>query len=253
MRTLTGAAECARASALLARVWGTARDASPLSSDLLVSLGHAGACVLGAFATDGDLVGSAVCLAGEPCSPAVYSLIAAAGGQVAGRGVGYALKLSQRSWALDRGATRMVWTFDPLVRRNAHFNINRLGARVASYAPDFYPPMHDAINHADLPDRLVADWRLTEPAAERGDQPGGVALLSCDSAGRPVPHEIGDARLVSVTVPRDIEAIRRADPALGRQWRLAVRGALHDRLARDQRIVGFTADGAYLLERDADE
>lgn len=251
VRGITGAGQNAEASALLARVWGTALEAAPLPSDLLVSLSHAGGCVLGAFAADRHLVGTAVCLAGKPCSRSVYSLIAAVGTEAAGQGVGAALKLAQRAWALDGGATNMLWTFDPLVRRNAHFNINRLGARVSSYAPDFYPPMHDAINQADLTDRLVADWDLTRPAAPPDDQPNAVAVLSCDATGHPVQHEVGDAPRLAVAVPRDIESVRRTDPDLGRQWRLAVRDALQERLAAGHRIVGFLPEGAYVLERGA--
>ena len=38
------------------------------------------------------------------------------------------LKLFQREEALGRGIRLMEWTFDPLEMKNAHFNLNRLGA-----------------------------------------------------------------------------------------------------------------------------
>ena len=45
------------------------------------------------------------------------------------RGLGRRLKLYQRSLVAELGVTRMLWTYDPLVARNAHLNLNALGAR----------------------------------------------------------------------------------------------------------------------------
>ena len=45
-----------------------------------------------------------------------------------GRSIGYLLKLHQRAWALRRGIWSIAWTFDPLIRRNAHFNLIKLGS-----------------------------------------------------------------------------------------------------------------------------
>ena len=47
-----------------------------------------------------------------------------------GTGIGRAIKLHQREWAAANGIATIVWTFDPLVRRNAWFNIAVLGADV---------------------------------------------------------------------------------------------------------------------------
>jgi len=43
-------------------------------------------------------------------------------------GIGRMLKLFQRDEALARGIRLVEWTFDPLELKNAHFNLNRLGA-----------------------------------------------------------------------------------------------------------------------------
>ena len=56
------------------------------------------------------------------------------------------------------GMAKIVWTFDPLVRRNAMFNLARLGARATRYEVDFYGPVRDAINGEDETDRLVVEW-----------------------------------------------------------------------------------------------
>jgi predicted GNAT superfamily acetyltransferase len=252
LREVVDRAEFVAASALLAQVWGTSLEASPLQSDLLASLAHAGSCVLAAYAGP-DLVGLTVGLAGSPCSRQIYSVIAATASEVAGRGVGAALKFGQRAWSLDRGAHRMVWTFDPLVRRNAHFNINKLRARASEYRMDFYPPMHDLINQQDLTDRLVVEWDLMNPVEHPVDIADAVALVGSDELHRPIRYEVGEARLVSVRVPDDIEQIRRTDQQLAREWRLVVRDALEPRLSHGYGIVRFSAEGAYILERFLDE
>lgn len=59
----------------------------------------------------------------------------------------------------------ITWTFDPLVRRNAHFNLAKLGAGPARYLPDFYGPMRDGINGAGDTDRLMVRWDLSGPVA----------------------------------------------------------------------------------------
>ena len=50
------------------------------------------------------------------------------------------------AWALERGLSEVTWTFDPLVRRNAWFNIEVLGGHITEYVPNFYGTMSDSIN-----------------------------------------------------------------------------------------------------------
>src|SRR5260221_10857534 len=76
------------------------------------------------------------------------------------RGVGRMLKLFQRDEALGRGIRLIQWTFDPLELRNAHFNLNRLGAICPEYQPNLYgattSPLHRGL--ATLP--LQTEWPL---------------------------------------------------------------------------------------------
>ena len=82
-------------------------------------------------------------------------------GHFGSHGVGFALKQHQRAWGLDRDLSEMTWTFDPLVSRNARFNLTKLGAHASEYAVDFYGPMMGEMNANDQSDRLVAVWPLT--------------------------------------------------------------------------------------------
>jgi predicted GNAT superfamily acetyltransferase len=104
-----------------------------------------------------------------------------------GRGIGVALKLRQRAVCLAHGVAEMRWTYDPLIRRNAHLNLVRLGAEVVAFHPDFYGRLDDAITGADHSDRFEVRWRLDSPrtarALARGPVPqwkaeGGLALLA---------------------------------------------------------------------------
>src|SRR5205085_3600896 len=53
-------------------------------------------------------------------------------------GLGTRLKLYQRDLLLPLGVESVLWTFDPLEARNAHLNLNRLGAEVLEYVEDMY-------------------------------------------------------------------------------------------------------------------
>jgi predicted GNAT superfamily acetyltransferase len=76
------------------------------------------------------------------------------------RKIGRGLKLFQREEALSRDIRLIEWTFDPLETRNAHFNLNRLGAIVRTYIPNFYGITTSPL-HRNLPtDRLLAEWHL---------------------------------------------------------------------------------------------
>lgn len=235
-------------SALLARIWRTEKDASPMAADLLASLAHAGAAVIGAF-VEGRLAGLAVAIAGPPASTAVYGLIAGVAPDCAGRGIGYAIKQAQRAWALRGGATEMIWTFDPLIRRNAHFNLVRLGATVLEYLPDFYPPMHDALNRLERTDRLVVSWRLAEPLTAGSAADAGVVVLDSEPDGEPVRQPLPASGPVRAFIPADIEGDRQVNPPRSGRWRLAQRDVLQQAAVAGLVPTSVTVAGYYLLER----
>ncbi|MDP9849715.1 putative GNAT superfamily acetyltransferase [Streptosporangium lutulentum] len=233
-------------------IWRPDPGSAPVTVEMMRALSHAGNYVAGAY--DGDrLVGASVAFLGAPPGQVLHSHVT---GASIGRGIGFALKLHQRAWALERGLERITWTYDPLVRRNAHFNLAKLGARPEEYLPSFYGAMDDAINAGDESDRVLAVWRLSEPhvlaAARRRPHPprvpsGAVAALS-DRDGRPVLGR-ADARTVLVAVPEDIEGLRRTDPGAAKAWRHAVRDVLGGLLSEGASITGFHRGSCYVVER----
>src|SRR5215207_2524805 len=67
-----------------------------------------------------------------------YSHMMAVAKDYQNRGVGARLKWAQRARVLSEGRRLVRWTWDPVQSRNAHFNLNRLGVVVRSYAPNYY-------------------------------------------------------------------------------------------------------------------
>lgn len=241
-----------RVSDLFAEVWGRGEEGVPMHSEVLRSLVHAGGLV--SVATAGDqLLGAAAVGRSRPGE--CYGYLAAVRPGHADRGVGRALKLHQRDWALAAGLTAMEWTFDPLGARNARFNLAKLGVRVAEYEVAFYGEMHDQQNAGEVGDRLVARWeldsahvadavagRLPEPPPPRGE------VLSLGPDRQPCAWQ--DEAHRWLRVPSDIMALRTADRAAGTAWRLTARTAFTAALADGWVADGFTRDGCYHFSRD---
>jgi len=239
---------------LFQRVWSTELNRVPINADVLRALSHSGSYVALARSGDGTVAGAAVgFLARDRGRDAgvdsLHSHIAAVVPGSGGRGIGRALKLHQRAFARRHGLGSVLWTFDPLVRRNAAFNWS-LGVDFVDYLVDFYGAMADARNAGQGSDRLVARWDVTRPIAPRpAADPGSgdTELLGIADRGHPVRGDLGEGR-TWVAVPTDIEALRRADPHLAREWRVAVRETLGTVLG-EWVVDGFTRSGRYALRR----
>jgi predicted GNAT superfamily acetyltransferase len=239
---LTDAAAMHDAAALLDRIWGTG-DEHVVDPGTMRALAHIGSYVAGAY--DGNrLVGASVGF--FAADGHLHSHVTGIASDQRGRGVGRALKLHQRDWALARGRTAISWTFDPLIARNAHFNLHTLGATAVEYLPDFYGPMRDAVNAGNASDRLYVMWHLDAQPPPVPDLADRVALL--DRAGElPLPGRRVD-RPLTVAIPLDIEELRIRDSELAVRWRMAVRDAMMDAQQHGYRIAGISGDGRYLLE-----
>ena len=247
-------ADLRRVADLFSRVWA-APQAPPMPHDIMRSLVHAGGRVHAAF-RDGRLVGAAVAVFGPPVHASCYSLIAGVNPDAEGGGIGLALKLAQRAWALQAGAGWMIWTFDPLLRRNATFNISRLGAVGTEYLVDFYGQIADGVNDPET-DRLAVTWDLRaplpSPAAPAGEEVPDT-ILAAGPGGEPAPGTVPQAGtgpdVLRCWIPEDILTLRRTNPALARRWRLAVREALGGAIDGGYQVTGVLRTGWYVLEKE---
>jgi predicted GNAT superfamily acetyltransferase len=245
--------EMVEASALLARVWGTSPRESPMDPGLLVALAFAGNYVSGAFDADGTMVGTCAAFLGAPLGGLLHSHVAAVrpGGP---RGTGTALKLHQRAWCADRGIGVIAWTYDPLIARNAWFNLGRLGAHVEAYLVDFYGPMDDGLNAGEESDRLLVHWPVEPeevtppPVAQRAH---AALVADDDGAPLPAPDVPAGTETVTLAVPPDVEALRASarpdERATASRWRAAFREAYAGAHEQGWRVRGFAKDGRYVL------
>lgn len=113
-------------------------------------------------AWEGDrLIGYALAIPGvRGGKPYLHSHMLAVSPDYRNRGIGMRLKFAQREDAIRRGIHLIEWTFDPLQTKNAYLNIEKLGAIVRRYTPDFYGISTSPL-HGSLPtDRLHAEWWL---------------------------------------------------------------------------------------------
>jgi predicted GNAT superfamily acetyltransferase len=233
IRPLDDVDELSELVEVLGQVWGT--DTAIVSLEMARAISSSGGYVAAAFeprpGSTRRMVGASVgILARHRGQEALHSHVTGLLPDVRGSGLGRAIKLHQRSWAAERGIEWITWTFDPLVRRNAWFNIAVLGAGVHAYLTDFYGTMTDAINAGDTSDRLHVEWPVAGPLP---DQP------------RDGHDAAGPTTLVST--PEDVVALRRTDPEAVGRWRAQTRAALTTALDAGDRVLGFTRAGDYVI------
>jgi predicted GNAT superfamily acetyltransferase len=164
IRRCTALDDFHRCVELQQRIWGES-DLETEPYVAFVVANRTGGQVLGAF--DGDqMIGFTMSLVGYRNKTVyLHSHMTGVLSEYRNRSVGRALKLFQREEALSRDIRLIEWTFDPLETRNAHFNLNRLGAIVRAYIPNFYGITSSPL-HRGLPtDRLLCEWHLDSKRA----------------------------------------------------------------------------------------
>jgi predicted GNAT superfamily acetyltransferase len=219
------------------RIWGYA-SLDTVPDQIFIVAKKTGGQVMTAY--DGDLpVGFALAFAAARDGLSyLHSHMVGVIEHYQNRGVGRLLKLAQREDALDRGINLIEWTFDPLQLKNAHFNIERLGAIVRHYIPNLYGRTTSPL-HAGLPtDRLVAEWWV------RSERVENVLAGNLRASSSVVARE-------RIEIPADIRRICRDDPRTAEKIQSNVRDQFSANLSTGRAAAGFelTRDvGTYLLE-----
>jgi predicted GNAT superfamily acetyltransferase len=234
VRKCTGIAEFQRCVALQREIWGE-EDLEVEPATLFVVAEETGGQVLGAF--DGErLVGYTLAVVGfRDGTVFLHSHMTGVHGDYRDRGVGRALKLLQREEALGRGIRLIVWTFDPLEVRNAHFNLNRLGAIARKYLPNLYGLTTSPL-HLGLPtDRLWAEWQL-----DSGRVVAAVSDLTQEPEDAPATIEL----------PAELDRWKQSDTVAVAKVQARVREEFTAWFARGYAAVGVRKSAvrvAYLL------
>ncbi|MGH7445559.1 MAG: hypothetical protein ACREKM_11805 [Longimicrobiales bacterium] len=250
LRALHTHAEYSACVQLQRETWGTDYVDLVPSSILKVSQ-KVGGVSGGAFTADGRMVGFVYGMTGIRDGHLIHwSHMLAVASDFRNHGVGRRLKEYQRAVLGEMGVEMMYWTFDPLVARNAHLNLNRLGAEVQEYVPDMYGDTGSEL-HAFGTDRFVVRWPVASLVTTRvATEPPAAwhaAPVTSNGAGpaatavRGVSEEpAADAPVVRIEVPADIEGMAVAD---ARAWREMTRPSFVRLLGDGYRVAGFLSDG----------
>jgi chorismate synthase len=207
-----------------------------------------GGVAAGAFDESGRLLGFVFGMTGLKNGTVIHwSDMLAVRPDARGGRLGERLKLYQRDAVRRLGVSTMQWTADPLVARNAHLNVNVLGARPTEYIENMYGENTGSVLHGAMPtDRFVYTWHLTEgePSAPDAGRPAaGDALLptavTIGDDGMPAVADIGPADAVRVPVPDDLAAVQLHNAARALAWRLAVRRAIVPLMQRGYSATRF--------------
>ncbi|HNK64396.1 MAG TPA: GNAT family N-acetyltransferase [Anaerolineales bacterium] len=176
-------------------------------------------------------------------------------------GIGFALKRAQWQMVRHQGLDHITWTYDPLLSRNAHLNIAKLGAVCTTYKRSEYGEMRDGIN-AGLPsDRFQVDWWLNSQRVQRrlGKRARPTLNLrsvtqsglrnfyalppSTDNLPHPPEHVPPfEDRLLLAEIPSDFMDLKNRDFALARDWRFFTRELFETAFASNFIITDFVYD-----------
>lgn len=215
-------------------VWGEADlEIEPVTMFVVASL--TGGQVLGAF--DGEkMVGYTLAVVGlRQGLVYLHSHQTAVGAAYRNRGVGRTLKLFQRDEALGRGIRLVEWTFDPLELKNAHFNLNRLGAICRRYMLNVYGVTTSPLHRGIETDRLVAEWWLDSPRV----------IAAIQDLAPSAPHAPA-----TIEVPAELEQWQQNDMQRVQAVQTRVRAEFTRWFAREYAAIGVRAGEkgqAYLL------
>ncbi len=241
--------------ALQYEIWGDDFGESAPPSILMVAQ-KVGGVAAGAFDSDGKMLGFVFGISGVRGGRlAHWSDMLGVREEARDLGLGRRLKAYQREQLLKTGIHVAYWTYDPLEARNAHVNINRLGALPVEYVPDMYGEIvRSSLLSGLSTDRFVVEWDLDHPRVAAAIAGTALEFPAAATAapvvntiwkgGAPMPGEIElvDAAAVRVEVPREVHLVKRTSMELARAWRSATRRAFVHYLSRDYTVTGFRAE-----------
>lgn len=253
---LRSSADLAAYEALQVEVLG---DESPavLRLPALRAVADSGGLLLGAREADASdvLIGGLVDLSAsfEGFSALVnYARLVAAGARR--RGVGRALLVAERGWALRAGVRIVRGWVDPLSSVESHLMWTCAGAIGIQYDRSILGELADRVHRGLATDRVGYEWWLESPrtaaAVEgHGTPRASVALHQMAVVTKTKPRPEGHRVLIDRTldpasthvlaeIPADLDALRAADLGAARDWRVGTREVFEALFATGYLLVG---------------
>lgn len=257
---------------LIAEIWdGGAEDIVP--SHILVAIIHNGGVALGAF-EDEKMIGFVFGFPGftqspqgqdpKHCSHQMGVLPA-----YRGRDIGFALKKAQWKMVRQQGLSRITWTFDPLLSKNAYLNIARLGAVCNTYKREEYGEMIDRLNAGIASDRFQVDWWLnTRRVTQHLDSENRIALglenyQKADAQILYTPEtdvDLGllfppktsarpEKKILLLQIPLDYQTLRSENLSLAQDWRFFTREVFENSFNAGYIVTDFIYDRSKKIPR----
>jgi predicted GNAT superfamily acetyltransferase len=229
-------------------IWGRDfSDVVPLS--ILKINQKVGGVSAGAFAADGRLLGFVWGMTGvRGGKPFHWSHMLGVHPEARDLRLGERLKHFQRELLLPLGVAEVEWTYDPLEARNAHLNLNKLGAEVKEYVEDMYAgEMGSELARGIGTDRFIVRWPIASPRVEEPSPAEPSVWATAPILGTEIGEETVPLPLVPrvrVEIPPDIQAVKHEQPDLAAAWRRSTRRAFLHYFGRGYRVT------AYLREAD---
>lgn len=229
------------------RTWGQGFEVVP--PGLMKISQRVGAVAAGAFAADGRMLGFVYGLTGvqgEPPRVVHWSDLLAVDPEARDLRLGTRLKLYQRELLLPLGVDEVQWSYDPLEARNAHLNLNHLGAEPKEYVEEMYADdLGSELARGIGTDRFIVTWRIASDRV-REVLAGRPRSDAASFDGTPLVEGDGlpDAPRVRVEIPAHIQALKMERPEEALAWRLSTRRAFQTYLPRGYRVEAFWRNAA---------
>jgi len=259
VRLAANVGDCRDSNELQLRIWGfQEREVIPVH--MLRALCDEG-LVVNAYDKSGRAVGTSVgFLAKHAGKLILYSHITGVISEFQSKGVGAALKLMQRRYAIEHGFDLVCWTSDPMQSLNNWFNLNKLGAIARKYYVNYYGDMPDDLNRGVESDRFLTEWWVRSPRVRKKLNPRKVVSredvqqhmiinpsILKEGTRCPAGHPNLKAmeKIVLVEIPYNNEEVRKRDLSILQQWRAETR-----QLYTHYFKKGYVATGALVEESE---
>lgn len=245
LRSFASAADFEACVELQKVIWGRDfSDVVPLS--ILKINQKVGGVSAGAFTPDGRILGFVWGMTGvRDGKPFHWSHMLGVAPEARDLKLGERLKWFQRELLLPLGVEDVEWTYDPLEARNAHLNLNKLGAEVKEYVEDMYAgEMGSDLARGIGTDRFIVRWRIAGPRSEKEPAAAFAAapILSVQAGDEAFPLPLNQH--VRVEIPTDIQAVKEEDIDRAAAWRSSTRRAFLHYFARGYQVTAYLRDGS---------
>jgi predicted GNAT superfamily acetyltransferase len=246
IRPLDTLAEFKACVALQERVWGDGfSEAVPVS--LLQAASYVGGLAIGAFDRDRVLLGFVFGLTGVQDGRTVHwSHLLGVLDSARNLGLGRMLKEAQRAELARRGIPEMHWTFDPLIAKNAHLNLNLLGARVVKFTANMYGTTSTPLHNGLPTDRFVVACATSGAVPARHGpivEAAAAPVLTIEpKAGDSVVDSRHPPPRIRLEIPTDFQQLMAASAARAAEWHANVRTHLQWALAHGYAVTGLHRD-----------